>query len=128
MCLVAAGPEKEPYPYSRPEFLHFGPDDVSLALDQQVRPVLCPKFPIRMPAYAGYAECCNGGKSPLNEDMAAAKVLLFQQNEGEVQVVIEGQNSKNTGRKQSDEDVLSFSPSLSVSSKSSLSFCIWILE
>ncbi|CAD5220596.1 unnamed protein product [Bursaphelenchus okinawaensis] len=115
--LFPVGPDKQEYPYSRPEFLHFAEEDVALALDQQVRPVLCPKFPNRMPAFAGYAECCNAGKSTLNEDQATAKILQFHQlgYEAESTVVIDDKNkkSKKPERKKSDEDVLSFSPSLS---------------
>ncbi|CAD5227341.1 unnamed protein product [Bursaphelenchus xylophilus] len=115
--IFPVGPDKEEYPYSRPEFLHFTEEDVALALDQQVRPVLCPKFPNRMPAVAGYAECCNAGKSTLNEDQAAAKILQFHQQgyEAESMVVLNDKNKKikKEDRKKSDEDVLSFSPSLS---------------
>uniref|UniRef100_A0A183FUJ4 PPM-type phosphatase domain-containing protein n=1 Tax=Heligmosomoides polygyrus TaxID=6339 RepID=A0A183FUJ4_HELPZ len=51
--------EKQAYPYSRPEFLYFSEDEIMLSADQCVRPVLCPKYPSKMPLYAGYAEVIN---------------------------------------------------------------------
>lgn len=54
--------QKLRYPYTRPEFLHFSDEEISLSADQSTRPVLCPKDPFKMPVYAGYAEVINAGK------------------------------------------------------------------
>ncbi|KAL3982526.1 Protein phosphatase 2C family protein [Acanthocheilonema viteae] len=72
--------QKLRYPYTRPEFLHFSDEEISLSADQSTRPVLCPKDPSKMPVYAGYAEVINAGKTVQNEDQASAKLLnLIQQ-------------------------------------------------
>ncbi|CAI4228381.1 unnamed protein product [Auanema sp. JU1783] len=72
--------EKQLFPYSRPEFLLYNEDETKLSADPCVRPVVCPKFPNRMPLYAGYAEVINSGKTEMNEDQASARVLsLIQQ-------------------------------------------------
>ncbi|KAJ1360626.1 hypothetical protein KIN20_019651 [Parelaphostrongylus tenuis] len=77
--LIPSLMEKQPYPYSRPEFLYFSEDEVLLSADQRVRPVLCPKYSSRMPLYAGYAEVINAGKTLKNEDQASARILTFVQ-------------------------------------------------
>ncbi|VDO40875.1 unnamed protein product [Haemonchus placei] len=59
--LIPSLVEKQLYPYSRPEFLYFSEDEILLSADQSVRPVLCPKYPSKMPLYAGYAEVINAG-------------------------------------------------------------------
>ncbi|VDL68679.1 unnamed protein product, partial [Nippostrongylus brasiliensis] len=71
--------EKQLYPYSRPEFLYFSEDEILLSADQCVRPVLCPKYPSKMPLYAGYAEVINAGKTVQNEDQASARMLTLVQ-------------------------------------------------
>uniref|UniRef100_A0A0K0D534 PPM-type phosphatase domain-containing protein n=1 Tax=Angiostrongylus cantonensis TaxID=6313 RepID=A0A0K0D534_ANGCA len=70
---------RQPYPYSRPEFLYFSDDEVLLSADQRVRPVLCPKYSSRIPLYAGYAEVINAGKTLKNEDQASARVMTLVQ-------------------------------------------------
>ncbi|CAD6195212.1 unnamed protein product [Caenorhabditis auriculariae] len=71
--------EKRKYPYSRPEFLYFSDEETALSADQSVRPVICPKFPTRMPLFAGYAEAINAGKTSHNEDQASARLLSLAQ-------------------------------------------------
>lgn len=74
--------EKQRYPYSRPEFLYFSDEEISLSSDHSIRPVLCPRLPHRMPLYAGYAEVINAGKTIQNEDQASAKMLVLSQHQG----------------------------------------------
>lgn len=59
--MIIASSEKLRYPYTRPEFLYFSAEEITLSADQTTRPVLCPKDPSRMPVYAGYAEVINAG-------------------------------------------------------------------
>ncbi|KAK6055331.1 hypothetical protein COOONC_07165 [Cooperia oncophora] len=77
--LIPSLVEKQLYPYSRPEFLYFSEDEIMLSADQCVRPVLCPKYPSKMPLYAGYAEVINAGKTVQNEDQASARLLTLVQ-------------------------------------------------
>lgn len=77
--LIPSLVEKQAYPYSRPEFLYFSEDEIMLSADQCVRPVLCPKYPSKMPLYAGYAEVINAGKTVQNEDQASARMLTLVQ-------------------------------------------------
>ncbi|EGT56801.1 hypothetical protein CAEBREN_15066 [Caenorhabditis brenneri] len=74
--------EKQRYPYSRPEFLYFSDEEISLSSDHSIRPVLCPRLPHKMPLYAGYAEVINAGKTIQNEDQASAKMLVLSQHQG----------------------------------------------
>ncbi|UMM28940.1 hypothetical protein L5515_011544 [Caenorhabditis briggsae] len=74
--------EKQRYPYTRPEFLYFSEEEITLSSDHTIRPVLCPRLPHRMPLYAGYAEVINAGKTIQNEDQASAKMLVLTQHQG----------------------------------------------
>lgn len=74
--------EKQRYPYSRPEFLYFSEEEITLSSDHSIRPVLCPRLSHRMPLYAGYAEVINAGKTVQNEDQASAKMLVLTQHHG----------------------------------------------
>lgn len=60
------------FKYRRPKFLNITPrdeeDDYMISADHEVRPIIHPNS--ALPYYAGYAECCNAGKSALNEDLA----------------------------------------------------------
>ena len=60
-ALVVTGNDKHRYPYCRPEFLYLSEDEITLCGDQSVRPIISPKYPTQMPAYAGYAEVINTG-------------------------------------------------------------------
>ncbi|KAH7730997.1 Protein C42C1.2 [Aphelenchoides avenae] len=88
-----------------------------------------------MPVYAGYAEVINSGKSPENEDMAAARIVTVTQRGYEAETAMEflvrsrrkaktarerstselRQNRDNQvlRRRKSDDDLLSFNRSLS---------------
>jgi hypothetical protein len=57
--------EKQRFPYSRPEFLFFNEDEITVSADQTTRPVIVPKDPSRMPVYAGYAEAINAGTNAI---------------------------------------------------------------
>ncbi|VDN03417.1 unnamed protein product [Thelazia callipaeda] len=76
---VVDSSQKLLYPYTRPEFLYFSDEEVTLSADQSARPVLCPKDPLKMPAYTGYAEVINAGKTVQNEDQASARILTLVQ-------------------------------------------------
>ncbi|CAB3406455.1 unnamed protein product [Caenorhabditis bovis] len=91
--------EKHDYPYFRPEFLYFCTDDIVVSADHLVRPVICPKFPARMPLFAGYAEAINSGKTLLNEDQATAKMLLLT-----TAVPLSPETAKAVLKKQMEED------------------------
>ncbi|KAL6739393.1 hypothetical protein Aduo_012858 [Ancylostoma duodenale] len=104
--------EKLPYPYSRPEFLYFSEDEISLSADQCVRPVLCPKNPSRMPLYAGYAEVVNAGKTLQNEDHASARIMTLVQQGYEAEEAKElehcqTQNSSGKSSTKDDDDLMS---------------------
>ncbi|KIH61449.1 hypothetical protein ANCDUO_08280 [Ancylostoma duodenale] len=104
--------EKLPYPYSRPEFLYFSEDEISLSADQCVRPVLCPKNPSRMPLYAGYAEVVNAGKTLQNEDQASARIMTLVQQGYEAEEAKElehcqTQNSSGKSSTKDDDDLMS---------------------
>ncbi|WKY03499.1 hypothetical protein Q1695_004900 [Nippostrongylus brasiliensis] len=99
--------EKQLYPYSRPEFLYFSEDEILLSADQCVRPVLCPKYPSKMPLYAGYAEVINAGKTVQNEDQASARMLTLVQQGHEAEEAKEldhCQNTSTTSRMSSKDD------------------------
>ncbi|KJH48501.1 protein phosphatase 2C [Dictyocaulus viviparus] len=89
--------EKQPYPYSRPEFLYFSEDEVLLSADQCVRPVLCPKYPSKMPLCAGYAEVVNAGKTSRNEDQASARIITIVQQGYEAEEAKELEHCQKTG-------------------------------
>uniref|UniRef100_A0AC34PUY6 PPM-type phosphatase domain-containing protein n=1 Tax=Panagrolaimus sp. JU765 TaxID=591449 RepID=A0AC34PUY6_9BILA len=118
---VVTGNEKQKHPYCRPEFLYLSEDEINLSSDQSIRPILLPKYPTQMPAYAGYAEVINTSKSVENEDMAAAKILTIIQQGYDAEKAIElddaagkmGQKNKKLERKRSDEDLLDISQSFS---------------
>ncbi|XP_043224176.1 uncharacterized protein LOC122382641 [Amphibalanus amphitrite] len=74
---IAAGPrppadERLPkFPYSRPSFLRLASEDeVQVAADRSIRPIMVPRDISCMPWMAGYAEAVNAGKSKRNEDTA----------------------------------------------------------
>ncbi|KHJ87652.1 protein phosphatase 2C, partial [Oesophagostomum dentatum] len=99
--------EKLPYPYSRPEFLYFSEDEITLSADQCVRPVLCPKYPSRMPLYAGYAEVVNAGKTLQNEDQASARMMTLVQQGYEAEEAKElehSQNHSSSGKSSTKDD------------------------
>ncbi|PIK49826.1 hypothetical protein BSL78_13328 [Apostichopus japonicus] len=60
------------HPYCRPVFLHLSEEEVGIATDIVVRPILVPRDLSNLPWYTGYAEVVNAGKSKQNEDQAAA--------------------------------------------------------
>lgn len=116
--IVVTGNDKLQHPYCRPEFLYLSDDEIALSGDQSVRPVLCPKYPSQMPAYAGYAEVINTGKSIENEDMATAKVLNIIQQGYEAEKAVELDTKLidfNSQRRLSDEELLDITQSFSVS-------------
>ncbi|TMS38765.1 hypothetical protein L596_005414 [Steinernema carpocapsae] len=102
--------EQDRHRYSRPEFLYFSEEETELSSDHTVRPVLCPKFPTKMPAYCGYAEAINAGKTLKNEDMASAKRLrIIQHGYNAVEAVELGEERSPLnveGRKPLDEPLL----------------------
>ncbi|KAK0400198.1 hypothetical protein QR680_003399 [Steinernema hermaphroditum] len=102
--------EKDRHPYSRPEFLYFSEEETELSSDHAVRPVLCPKHPAKMPAYCGYAEVINAGKTIKNEDMATAKRLRIIQHGYNAVEAVDISNDKtplnSDGRKPLDEPLL----------------------
>jgi protein phosphatase 1H len=128
---VSSAYDKQTYPYCRPEFLYFSQDETALSADQTIRPVLCPKYVNRMPAFAGYAEVINAGKSAENEDMASARILKIVQRGYEAETAVERHpriksarerscsearyklDSLKLQRRKSDDDILSLSPSTS---------------
>lgn len=83
-----------------------------VSADQNIRPILCPKFNNQMVAYAGYAEVINAGKTIENEDMAAAKVLtLIQQGydaEKAVELPESSRRSIQSARERSISEVRKF--------------------
>uniref|UniRef100_A0A1I7WMH9 PPM-type phosphatase domain-containing protein n=1 Tax=Heterorhabditis bacteriophora TaxID=37862 RepID=A0A1I7WMH9_HETBA len=93
--LYAALVEKQRYPYSRPEFLYFSDEEIVLSGDQSVRPVLCPKYPTKMPLFAGYAEVINAGKTVQNEDQGSARLLTLVQQGCEAEEAKELEKSTN---------------------------------
>ncbi|XGW30338.1 hypothetical protein V3C99_009372 [Haemonchus contortus] len=93
--LIPSLVEKQLYPYSRPEFLYFSEDEILLSADQSVRPVLCPKYPSKMPLYAGYAEVINAGKTVQNEDQASARTLTLVQQGHDAEEAKELDHSQN---------------------------------
>uniref|UniRef100_A0A8R1HT04 PPM-type phosphatase domain-containing protein n=3 Tax=Caenorhabditis japonica TaxID=281687 RepID=A0A8R1HT04_CAEJA len=99
--------EKQKYPYSRPEFLFFSEEEITLSSDHSVRPVLCPRFPHRMPLYVGYAEAINAGKTLQNEDQASAKMLvLTQQGCMEASAINGNKETTNGVSNEIDDDVM----------------------
>uniref|UniRef100_A0A1I7YBB6 PPM-type phosphatase domain-containing protein n=1 Tax=Steinernema glaseri TaxID=37863 RepID=A0A1I7YBB6_9BILA len=102
--------EKDRHPYSRPEFLYFSEEETELSSDQSTRPVLCPKYPAKMPAYCGYAEVINAGKTIKNEDMATAKRLRIIQHGYNAVEAVDMSDEKTPlhtdGRKPLDEPLL----------------------
>ncbi|ETN74516.1 protein phosphatase 2C [Necator americanus] len=112
--LIPSLVEKLPYPYSRPEFLYFSEDEITLSADQCIRPVLCPKYPSRMPLYAGYAEVVNAGKTLQNEDQASARIMTLVQQGYEAEEAKElehCQNHNSSGKNSSKDDDDLMSPS-----------------
>lgn len=67
-----ASGKKLRHPYSRPVFLNLTEEEVGIATDIVVRPILVPRDLSNLPWYSGYAEVVNAGKSKQNEDQAAA--------------------------------------------------------
>ncbi|XP_058063530.1 protein phosphatase 1H [Anopheles bellator] len=67
-------PEK--FEYSRPSFLQLlTNDELKASADHNVRPIIVPRDPRRLPYNTGYAECVNAGKSVWNEDQAVFKQM-----------------------------------------------------
>ncbi|PAV62698.1 hypothetical protein WR25_20426 isoform E [Diploscapter pachys] len=97
--------EKQEYPYSRPEFLYFSDEEINLASDQTIRPILCSKCLSKMPLNAGYAECINAGKTQRNEDQAAAKMMSLIQACNEVKA--ENGDGRHKRNSEYDDDPLS---------------------
>jgi len=63
------------YPYSRPQFLQLnGEDEIQVAGDHLIRPIIVPRDITRLPWNAGYAEAVNAGKSLRNEDQGRLHV------------------------------------------------------
>ncbi|CAI2350747.1 unnamed protein product [Caenorhabditis sp. 36 PRJEB53466] len=102
--------EKQRYPYSRPEFLFFSDEEIALSSDHSVRPVLCPRFPQRMPLYVGYAEVINAGKTVQNEDQATAKMLVLTQQgtdtNGSIGAKMEGTVTNGVSHELDDDPML----------------------
>ncbi|CAM36343.2 PPM-type phosphatase domain-containing protein [Caenorhabditis elegans] len=96
--------EKQRYPYSRPEFLYFSEEEIALSSDHSVRPVLCPRFPHRMPLYVGYAEAINAGKTVQNEDQASAKMLVLTQHQGNEMNGFSSDEKKSETRKRNSNE------------------------
>ncbi|XP_071810104.1 protein phosphatase 1H-like [Asterias amurensis] len=63
---------QEKYSYTRPEFLQLSSEEVSIASDSVIRPIMVPRDLSKLPWHSGYSEVMNGGKSKHNEDQAAA--------------------------------------------------------
>lgn len=74
------GPNGEPklplkFPYSRPHFLQLnGEDEIQVAGDHAIRPIIVPRDITKIPWNSGYAEAVNAGKSLRNEDQARIHV------------------------------------------------------
>lgn len=98
---------RQKFPYSRPEFLYFSDDEIAVSADQNIRPILCPKFPDQMIGYAGYAEVINAGKTVENEDMAAAKVLSIVQQGYDAEKAVDMPESSRRGAKGARERSIS---------------------
>jgi protein phosphatase 1H len=83
-----------------------------VSADQNIRPILCPKFSNQMVAYAGYAEVINAGKTIENEDMAAAKVLTLTQQGYDAEKAVElpesSRRSIQSARERSTSEVRKF--------------------
>uniref|UniRef100_A0A7E4ZUG5 PPM-type phosphatase domain-containing protein n=1 Tax=Panagrellus redivivus TaxID=6233 RepID=A0A7E4ZUG5_PANRE len=120
---VVIGGDKQQHPYCRPEFLYLTEDEITLSADQNIRPVLCPKYPTQMPVFAGYAEVINTGKSKENEDLAAAKILTIVQQGYEAEKALDftekkhlnsdGKTNGKLARRPSDDEMLTISLSFS---------------
>lgn len=104
--LIPAIADKQKYPYSRPDFLFLSEDEVSVTADHSIRPVICPKFPSKMPLYAGYAEVISAGKTSLNEDQASARLLSLSQCGYEPCNSAQSSSRSQSGRKSEDEPLL----------------------
>ncbi|XP_071492145.1 protein phosphatase 1H-like [Diadema antillarum] len=77
-------PEKEEkYEYSRAEFLQLSSEEVTIATDIVIRPIMVPRDLSKLPWYCGYAEVVNAGKSKRNEDQAAARHMVISHKDRE---------------------------------------------
>lgn len=66
---------KAKYCYSRPTFLQLNSaDEIQVAGDSIIRPIIVPRDIVNMPWMSGYAETVNAGKSPYNEDNGCVHV------------------------------------------------------
>ncbi|CAG0915041.1 unnamed protein product [Notodromas monacha] len=76
---------KSKFPYSRPEFLQLGSEDeVQVAGDHQIRPIIVPRDITKLPWNSGYAEAVNAGKSAKNEDQATIYVGHLHRDNGRI--------------------------------------------
>ncbi|XP_043218999.1 protein phosphatase 1H-like isoform X2 [Amphibalanus amphitrite] len=79
---AAGGPAARPakFAYGRPAFLQLETEDeLQVAGDRVIRPIIVPRDSSRLPWTAGYAEAVNAGKSKRNEDAAAVYTGVLHQ-------------------------------------------------
>ncbi|CAG0886228.1 unnamed protein product [Cyprideis torosa] len=63
------------YPYTRPGYLQLNSEDeMQVAGDQKIRPIIVPRDCSKLPWNSGYAEAVNAGKSQKNEDQSVIHV------------------------------------------------------
>jgi len=77
----ANGEGKTPlkFAYTRPHFLQLnGEDEIQVAGDHLIRPIIVPRDITKLPWNAGYAEAVNAGKSLRNEDQARLHVGVLE--------------------------------------------------
>ncbi|KAK2721634.1 protein phosphatase 1H-like isoform X1 [Artemia franciscana] len=69
------------FPYSRPNFLQLhSQDEVMVAGDHNIRPIIVPRDISKLPWNTGYAEAVNAGKSLKNEDQSAIYEGFLERN------------------------------------------------
>ncbi|XP_063953644.1 protein phosphatase 1H-like [Lytechinus pictus] len=101
-------PEKEEkYEYSRAEFLQLSSEEVAIATDIIIRPIMVPRDLSKLPWYSGYAEVVNAGKSKLNEDQAAAR-HMFINNEHSLEKTLDTSPGNGLLIKDSDQIPLTY--------------------
>ncbi|XP_022104014.1 protein phosphatase 1H-like [Acanthaster planci] len=87
---------QEKYSYTRPEFLQLSSEEVSIASDSVIRPIMVPRDLSKLPWHCGYAEAANGGKSKFNEDQAAASHFVLKGHNQE-KVAVGAEDRSTTG-------------------------------